>query len=605
MIKEHRLIYQQLQNPNAERWQPDEMQELAMRGARTEEPSTVLNDVYNKTNTEIDSFFQARRENLKSLFQKGRKADMDKAVEDQLDNGLAAAHADAKLRVSLFTSYTSKEYIDLLRDHAEARLHTANLRADLDNLQSMQQASADAIRLLHTGDWFLKDTRVWLDIKRDRKEAGYGKLEKAKQKDTKKSEKKLGKLEVKKTKVEEAISKKMAKYETKARKFEDKARKYIEQRDQANDARLKIEHLERQLRQNPADTSVKKRLERERDKFQKLSETQMQKRDAYLKKTPYYNFHQIWKKTDSEAADMLARATSAAYHEYLRLNIGLTEDEATTVVDHLTHLPDSNPLHEEKTWKSLIRQNKDFMKFLLTGWYKGHSYTPDAGKNVPMTVANFEKILTDLHGDADYQGFARLGIRQFEKEMSEFVKDDFYKKQGLLGLLPYLKVKAGFDAIKTNPKNPNLYFDLAQKLASIGKHQQVIDLLNTLIKNAPNNKDAYTQLGNQYVSLRQYDDAEKAFKKVIELDPNDGHAHGDLGALFRLSNKKAEALGEYQKAVDLFFAADKFAECKDIYEKMLILAPDNRDLHRNLGHVLEALGETEAANKEYAIADAQ
>ena len=270
-------------------------------------------------------------------------------------------------------------------------------------------------------------------------------LKKQIHKETKKSEKVLGKVEKKVTVANAAIEKRMAKYKRKAEKFETKARKYLEQRDNIDGSRTRIEHLEPQFRREPQNTSLKARLEKARGEFQKSADTQMDKRDKYLQKTPYYSFYKIQQRTDEKVYGkdgILARAQSHEYLEYLRINLGLDKTEARALVDKLKDLAEKDPDHpfaQERTWKNLVRQHKDMIKFLLTGWYKGHAYTDSADKNFDPSAETLVTILERLHYAPDVQQFARLGIKKFDEEMAKFVKTEVFRRNGIKGLFAYLQ----------------------------------------------------------------------------------------------------------------------------------------------------------------------
>jgi TolB-like protein/Tfp pilus assembly protein PilF len=57
--------------------------------------------------------------------------------------------------------------------------------------------------------------------------------------------------------------------------------------------------------------------------------------------------------------------------------------------------------------------------------------------------------------------------------------------------------------------------------------------------------------GNVYLNARRYDEAIAQLRKTIEIDPRFYLAHYYLGQAFQLKGKLTEAIGEYQKAVEL------------------------------------------------------
>lgn len=88
-----------------------------------------------------------------------------------------------------------------------------------------------------------------------------------------------------------------------------------------------------------------------------------------------------------------------------------------------------------------------------------------------------------------------------------------------------------------------LLLNWADSLGRIKRHQEMLNILQQLVKNEPSAL-AYERLGSAYFHLRQYVDAQNAFKKAIEIDPNHYPAHNGIGVCllnqYEFSNKTDE-----------------------------------------------------------------
>lgn len=88
-----------------------------------------------------------------------------------------------------------------------------------------------------------------------------------------------------------------------------------------------------------------------------------------------------------------------------------------------------------------------------------------------------------------------------------------------------------------------LLLNWADSLGKIKRHQEMLNILQQLVKNEPSAM-AYERLGAAYFHLRQYVDAQNGFKKAIEIDPNHYPAHNGIGVCllnqYEFSNKTDE-----------------------------------------------------------------
>jgi tetratricopeptide (TPR) repeat protein len=134
------------------------------------------------------------------------------------------------------------------------------------------------------------------------------------------------------------------------------------------------------------------------------------------------------------------------------------------------------------------------------------------------------------------------------------------------------------DAIKLNPDDPGMHYNLSLALAKLGDLAGEKQELENAVKRGPDVPDPHNQLGTLYLQKGRVADAEREFKAAIAVNPAFAQAKNNLGALYgRIGNNRA--------AIELFRQA-------------LRDNPEFAQAHANLGLTLAAGGNAAEAEQE-------
>jgi tetratricopeptide (TPR) repeat protein len=141
------------------------------------------------------------------------------------------------------------------------------------------------------------------------------------------------------------------------------------------------------------------------------------------------------------------------------------------------------------------------------------------------------------------------------------------------------------EAVKANPREPNVHFGLAYLYWTQKRYDEAIPEFKAELENDPKNYQAMIYLGDTYVKQNNFamakplleqamqyrlpvalihldmgivlmetgdrDGAIEQFTKTVAMEPNNVNAHFRLASLYRSMGKKAEASAEYAKASTL------------------------------------------------------
>ncbi len=117
-------------------------------------------------------------------------------------------------------------------------------------------------------------------------------------------------------------------------------------------------------------------------------------------------------------------------------------------------------------------------------------------------------------------------------------------------------IKLSLDACRSynNQEYCNIFLlfadiDLAITQNALGKKEEAISTLKTVISLNPDYERAYFELAGIYLSMGDKDNASALYKKVIRLLPGYADAHENLGLLYLKEGNKQEATEELSKAI--------------------------------------------------------
>jgi tetratricopeptide (TPR) repeat protein len=134
------------------------------------------------------------------------------------------------------------------------------------------------------------------------------------------------------------------------------------------------------------------------------------------------------------------------------------------------------------------------------------------------------------------------------------------------------------EAMKLNPKDPGMHYNLSLTLAQLGDRQGEKQELEKAIQLGPNVAEPHNRLGTLYMGEGRFDEAEKEFKTAMELNPAFAEAENNLGTLYgRIGNNRAAT---------------------ELFREAIQNDPQLASAHANLGLALAAGGNFAEAERE-------
>ena len=169
--------------------------------------------------------------------------------------------------------------------------------------------------------------------------------------------------------------------------------------------------------------------------------------------------------------------------------------------------------------------------------------------------------------------------------------------------------------IAAQPRNDDAHRLLAGISIDRGQWDDAVAELHQAIELRPNYWRNHSELGYASYRAGRLDDAIKAYQRVVELQPDSARGLHMLGTVYQSAGRTAEALDNYAKANAInpsagtysnigtthFWAGD-YARAADAYQRAIALAPNQPDLHANLGDALLKLGQRTRAKASYRTA---
>jgi Flp pilus assembly protein TadD len=138
------------------------------------------------------------------------------------------------------------------------------------------------------------------------------------------------------------------------------------------------------------------------------------------------------------------------------------------------------------------------------------------------------------------------------------------------------------EAIKTNPRDPGVHYNLALALAKLGDKAGERRELEKAVELGPSMAEPHNRLGTIYLAEGKAREAQKEFESALALNPTLVDAMNNLGVLY-------EQMGNTQAALELFREAVR-------------IQPQAAQARANLGLALAADGKFEEAERELSEA---
>jgi tetratricopeptide (TPR) repeat protein len=138
------------------------------------------------------------------------------------------------------------------------------------------------------------------------------------------------------------------------------------------------------------------------------------------------------------------------------------------------------------------------------------------------------------------------------------------------------------DAVKADPKVPNVHFGLAYLLWAQKRYDEAIPEFQAELANDPKNNQAMLYLGDTYVHQDQFEKAKPVLEEAARLQTKVPLTHLDLGIVYMETGNKELAIRELDKAIEM--------------------EPDNVNAHFRLAKLYQAMGKKDEAKVEFAKA---
>jgi tetratricopeptide (TPR) repeat protein len=134
------------------------------------------------------------------------------------------------------------------------------------------------------------------------------------------------------------------------------------------------------------------------------------------------------------------------------------------------------------------------------------------------------------------------------------------------------------EAVKANPKEPNVHFGLGYLLWTQGQTEEAARELHAELDNDHDHLQAMLYLADTDIQMNRMDDARLLLEKLVKINPGNSMEHLDLGVVYADKDRKAEALKEFQAAAKL--------------------APNDVKAYWRMARLYRSMGNTVQANAE-------
>lgn len=134
-------------------------------------------------------------------------------------------------------------------------------------------------------------------------------------------------------------------------------------------------------------------------------------------------------------------------------------------------------------------------------------------------------------------------------------------------------------ALKQNPEDEDIHFNLGIALAKLGKKAEAKKHYEEALRLFPGYSEVHNNLGNLLMSENKLPEAMDHFKEALKSSPGSSSAHNNLGTALAKQGKLKDAALEFAEAIRL--------------------QPEYVEAHFNLGNIYQVQGRTPEAIREF------
>ena len=152
------------------------------------------------------------------------------------------------------------------------------------------------------------------------------------------------------------------------------------------------------------------------------------------------------------------------------------------------------------------------------------------------------------------------------------------------------------EALRSNPEDEDVHYNLGLALARLGKVEEAIREYREALRIFPDYAEAHNNLGNVLVRAGQAEEAITHFERAVKIMPEYASAHNNLGTALQKVGRTNDAMLHFQEAVKLkpdywqahfnlgtdFLQAGRINEARGEFETVLRLQPGFEPARKSL-----------------------
>jgi Tfp pilus assembly protein PilF len=153
-----------------------------------------------------------------------------------------------------------------------------------------------------------------------------------------------------------------------------------------------------------------------------------------------------------------------------------------------------------------------------------------------------------------------------------------------------------YRALKMNPRDPSVLYDVANAFAKIGHWDEAISNYRRALQFTKPQPDILDNLGLALTATKQYGEAITNFEASLNLKPDSANAHNNLATVLFIEHRYEEAAQQYREALrltsddsriytnlgDTLVRLKQFSEARKCYQQALELDPANTSIEVRL-----------------------
>ncbi|MDR1900968.1 MAG: hypothetical protein LBQ88_01615 [Treponema sp.] len=156
---------------------------------------------------------------------------------------------------------------------------------------------------------------------------------------------------------------------------------------------------------------------------------------------------------------------------------------------------------------------------------------------------------------------------------------------------------------KNSPEIREAITEKAKILYAAGRFKELKTYAEKALRQKNKDPLLYTLLGHAYLHFNDYEKAAEAYDEAFKLDGENGLLAKNAANMYEMLEKRDEALDRYLKGGRVFLGQDNYDDLGLLIPKMLVLGPENWEVHGLAGKWAFGIEDWPAAAGEFARAE--